>query len=89
MIIESLRDQDLKKLRKSVIVDYKYLRNMVCKCKKCKRNLKVNFLFWHPENYKRKNDAWKILELLEHFGYWGIGYDTVASRWLEFFTSSL
>ena len=72
MIIEFYRDQDRDKLRDDVILAYKFLSNDL------KEFVDVpNYEEWHPEQHTNCNDAWKIVELLECFGYPRYDWDTV------------
>jgi hypothetical protein len=77
MIIEQLVDQDMQKLRNDSVIAYKTLRDEVCKCDKCCKKLDFDFETWHPEERENYNDAFKIVSLLEHFGYPSYDWDTV------------
>ena len=83
-IIESLRSQDLSDLRFKVINAYKNLSEESCKCFKCQKSLVENFDNWHPENYEKLNDTFKLVELLEQFGYWNLSTDSVLYTFQAF-----
>lgn len=60
---------------KQVIEAYQKVVPNACPCKHCKKRYLKTFDKWNPvENY---NHAWKIVDLLGHFGYTGYDYDSV------------
>lgn len=85
MIIEQLAKQDMNELRNSVVGAYTTLRHAICKCEHCVEGLDVNYAVWHPEKEGNYNDVWKIVRLLEHFGYPSYSWDTVLYTF-KFFT---
>jgi len=67
--IEFYVNQDKGKLRKDVIKAYQEIREHACQCHSCKRRLNVFFEEWHPELYANYNDAFRIVSLLEQYGF--------------------
>ena len=70
MIIEHYRDQDLKELREKVIYFYKRF---------AEENLMTSdqLFYWHPETEGEYNDTWKVIKVLERYGYPSYYYDSV------------
>lgn len=72
MIIEFYRDQNKEELRNQTIEAYKKLHDLVSDF--VDEPIYEN---WHPEKHDSLSDAWKIVNLLECFGYPGYSWDTV------------
>lgn len=72
MIIEYYRDQDLVKLRNDVITIYKNFMNEFPDLASIYYEAD-----WHPELPERYNDTWRLITMMERFGYHSYYYDTV------------
>ena len=67
----------LNKLRKDVIMAYKFLKPLSCSCEWCQKRLKIK-KNWHPENINKMNDVWKLDNMIGGFGYPSYDYDSVT-----------
>jgi len=80
LIIEHYRDQDLIELRAKVIYAYAKTIKESCECERCSESYISDFDNWHPEKDENYNDTWKIIDLLEQYGYHTYEYDKVMYR---------
>lgn len=72
MIIEFYAKQNKNKLREDVILVYKFI------VEKVKDFIEEpDYETWHPEKNTNFDDTWKIIELLNCFGYTGYDFDGV------------
>lgn len=76
-VIEQLTAQDTHRLREDCVIAYTELRKLVCHCPYCTETLSIDARTWHPEKKDNYNDAFKIVSLLEHFGYPRYDWDGV------------
>ncbi len=79
-IIEHYRDQNLAELRAKVIYAYIKLTKQSCDCESCSNSYVNEIGMWNPEQNGNYNDTWKLIDLLNQYGYHTYEYDKVMYK---------